>query len=871
MSKNFQGVCMTDTRSILASPTTQTVAIGAGVASAAFASAKFVQWGYESYKNKKRLESIKKINALHEKHLKNLTVRSTEEDDPVPLPPIYQASPEDPSKFSSITVNREIITSIVNRVAQYTDSAVGEFRQHITEAMGFINAFYNWRLQNDHIFHPRKENDTTSNVLCYMLLMISEHCYSFKGYEQDICYVRQLASFLLDFMSMKQGKDDVRFAKLEPAYKSLNNALDILEANVVKQTPDSLIKRLTTNSERAIKSLMKLYVKLLMSDKYWGHIDALTLANLAVGVIKPRETYKIFFHLYTHIDKEVRLPDLIYSDWIMQFASDYEDATSSDAQKTHQLFIDSDKYAAPEFFVSLKERKKRIEAQYKFQAGATSLANTESSRISRTEMSRMRESSKYTESSRFVNREGTKVNSKSILKKAKKELEKRKNEALKKAERSYKKDQIDLKKVDKFLELSPLLSVLKVEQIGEVTKAELTSRKQDYITKCTQLFSGHMELLDILISLHYYCSEFLSYIRKHGENSINKSQNTAYIFDLLKNLNELIKKAAHLHAKRVKELKKASIANVLVSSHHETIVAIEKEVEFVEKVITSSVTAVCNIHQPDLKNANPAVIIECQTNSLLAPFCKLYTGHKIKSNYTCEHTLSSESMEDNVSSISLSSNTSNTANSTPPHLSLDLTTPNSTPLLFNTPRLEGELAQGLLSPPLVQDNAYQVLDEVEEKINALSKDSDKNWREIGAYRKIHEDLYNLYQAGISMQKEKSHNRKDKADEIISLVVRIGNLTKDFVSLNKENRKHKAVTFSRNIHNEIENADFLDEHKSCLSQLGKYVKDAIKSLFCCVSSYQTKLTLFKTSSRVKADLIENHINDLQDAIMRSVKY
>jgi hypothetical protein len=316
---------------------------------------------WKIYKDEARLNVIQKINGVFDDHLKILTIQENNNDKPVKLPPIFKLadeseqteSPESSTstprqdkrkgyKYQSFVMSKELIRSIKNKKPQVNSVTMRKYIHHITEAINTMLDYHAQRITKN----SNKADDTTSNVICYILLMLSEHCLNFRGTEKDKEYVDRLGRFVNGFASLR-GQDSDRFKWLSIVYKSIRDAADELKEHLSVHYADDLNNQLISGCDDTIPALIRCYVKLVTPLSHWPYVETVPLQNLSSGIL--REKFESSY--FSRSDKSINMPDNMISKWAQRNASDLLLAQGErpKANPHQKLELKSNKFELKEF------------------------------------------------------------------------------------------------------------------------------------------------------------------------------------------------------------------------------------------------------------------------------------------------------------------------------------------------------------------------------------------------------------------------------------------------------------------------------------------------------------------------------------------
>jgi hypothetical protein len=290
---------------------------------------------YDKHKSKKNMDRIKKILELHKEFLVNISETGFDEHPSLPAPFVLDDN-EKPSSASALKLNAAIRRDLVKDKSINSDSFLIQYGRHIKNAKMHILGFYDARLNPDERsgFTKGYDEDITSNVLTYLLIMLSEHCTKFEGYQADMAYLGGLIKFINAFASLpregalssKDPRKRQRFERLKHACKELRKARKLLIDHSNSRTLKSYVDELMSASYKEfLPDLSNLFAKFIVPEKDWQHVDAAIPELIASGFVRPdyKNSHTIFHQ------SAIAIPDSIFKTWLQQITANYLDPEMS--------------------------------------------------------------------------------------------------------------------------------------------------------------------------------------------------------------------------------------------------------------------------------------------------------------------------------------------------------------------------------------------------------------------------------------------------------------------------------------------------------------------------------------------------------------
>ena len=762
---------------------------GAEVVAGAVVAFKLAQYAVHEYKEKKVLAQITYILGLYEKHLSALKARKLGDEDPVALPPPYSIPKGKQSPhYESVQASQAILKNIINKTPYFNNSKTDEFVTQVLNAMKIIEAYYEWRLEQPWYvrwFSSKTENDQTSQVLCYTLLMLSEHCVSFQGAKDEIYYVRQLSAFLLEFICQnekkskkfdpKQRKTTARYNKLIEAYKCLKNAGKILEKNERHREPDELICDLATQAKRYTSELIKLYIRFLIPNKLWGKIDSATLENIEAGLVKPEEKYKVLF--WTS-DPAITLPPLILTEWIRDVTRSYLKVTSPQTygkERGENLILEM-----PDYFEPLEDKIKRIHEKYKLQKEST-------------------------------HNRGAFAGIHTYF------VEKQEISACKK---QYKKNQEDFKELKKFFDNSPLFLLLLNNFDAEESKLSEEKRKALFYHRCVEVMLNMIKVMATETDILAHDIELQRFFKAEGENILHKqSIQRTHIFTILDRLNGILLRQYDHSINDCSDLNERAVANSPDDNVMQMLESLANNLLGAKSYMLKASNDVVMLNTPLEIKGDDKPHIDCQHMKFLEPFCDIATRNGIHTGFACKHHQPKTTPETERPTLALDTHNTDEGQQIEGR-------PNPRPTLVISSTTTDIEPDGLLTPsppdsPQAKEEKHAKLPAVDldtylEAISdQLTKINDASESEYNIYSGFYRDLEELKAKAEALAPE----RKYKAKVIHDVTLKLAQATFIFLSLpDKTKRDAGFNAYSRKVHPLLKNLT-LDDHTSGFGKLG----------------------------------------------------
>lgn len=265
--------------------------------------------------------AIEKINVLHQRHLEKILVKGHPNAKVLTLPPIFSKVSGEEKPQANVLLKMPIIEDLYNSKPIFSDPILRHYTHHVLTAMRQLADYYKRRIKKRMWFFQGNENDITSGVLSYLILMLSQHCVKFEGYNVDIAYLEAISDFVSDFASLEEGAHRERLEQLTEVTSALAKAKAILEHHRLSLSMEELIGQFQADSGRITEDLIRSYIKAIMPNDKWDDVDCANMEFFAARVVTPRYEYQN--RNIPWPTSEISLPKCLFSYWIQHAATDY--------------------------------------------------------------------------------------------------------------------------------------------------------------------------------------------------------------------------------------------------------------------------------------------------------------------------------------------------------------------------------------------------------------------------------------------------------------------------------------------------------------------------------------------------------------------
>jgi len=318
------------------------VVAAAAVVAAAIAAGKFIQHQYEEKELAKHKAEIDQINEIYKRHLEKISVTLDSPVIEIKLPPIFDAE-----FHPTVLLQRTALQSLYEDGLSSTyPNSLAPYGQSILKAMRLLTAYHERRLDSRRIGLMKGDvgeaHDTTSAVLSYCMLMLSQYCVNFKGDAYEIACLKAMTSFLSAFVSCNKYRECSE--QLAPVYVELDDALLFLEEHCLKLSMQDLIRQCRSDCDNFNDHMIRLCVQLIIPNEYWPQVPYLTLGDhdIAKKVVIPRYAFRDGNwenHIIRKLDvgySEVLLPNCMLSDWLCYLAQQYDSTFKKSPSPVHR-------------------------------------------------------------------------------------------------------------------------------------------------------------------------------------------------------------------------------------------------------------------------------------------------------------------------------------------------------------------------------------------------------------------------------------------------------------------------------------------------------------------------------------------------------
>jgi hypothetical protein len=247
---------------------------------------------YHKHQVKALTDDMKAVNKIYAETLCDMVVQGHSSVLKVSIPPIFifdDAKPDEPPK--SLSLNTEILKGLSDGYPT-PEASLQLYGEHIHNAMLALREFDYARLKLRGPGHKGKEDDLTSSVLAYLILMLSTHCYKFEGPALTLCYLDGLKKFVYRFGSFGgKGEKSDHYEHMSEVYKELTIAWTLLFQYSLSLSYTTILNELIPELTGRTNELLKCAVKLITPVEHWEMIEFLTVEKILDGLIKRKFNY----------------------------------------------------------------------------------------------------------------------------------------------------------------------------------------------------------------------------------------------------------------------------------------------------------------------------------------------------------------------------------------------------------------------------------------------------------------------------------------------------------------------------------------------------------------------------------------------------
>lgn len=293
---------------------------------------------YSHRKSGNRLDKIKKVLEFHRQYLTNISGLGLGFGESLTLPPPFELEPGSETKsvpvYKALKLTPQIRADMINDRSVNNDAFLLQYSRHIKAAKIHIQGLYDARLDSNErsILTRGREDDVTSGVLTYLLVMLNEHCTKFEGYLADIAILGGIIRFTNAFASLPRDtlleshdpKKRQRFERLKHACRELQQAKKLLMDHNNSRTLKSYVDELMSICDKdLIPTLSSIFAKFITPEESWQFIDTATTEQLVKGVV--RQEYRNTHQFFRLTQTAISMPDSIFKVWLQNITAYYDD------------------------------------------------------------------------------------------------------------------------------------------------------------------------------------------------------------------------------------------------------------------------------------------------------------------------------------------------------------------------------------------------------------------------------------------------------------------------------------------------------------------------------------------------------------------
>lgn len=319
--------------------------VSAGVVLAVSA-ALFTYAEFKSYQEKKHRDKVEKANAFYALHLKLIIVPNRGKIHG--FPPIFQLID---GKYQSMHFTPEQVRDIGSDVIHGTDIALSSYRESVRAAIKKLQEYYFARKEGGHV----KAHDVTAGVLSYLMHMLDTKCLNFLGYDYDIAYLDAIAKFINAYSSQANGEKSQHFSRLTPVYSHLLKAKQKLEKHKEVLSLQETVAQLKDSCASHSDKLIRMLVKMVVHDDDTDLANTVAHDELQEGILRQHYVRSEIKGIEVRSDKEIKIPDSIFQQWIKNLSEYYLKSLSIDLKEENKI------HSPNIFFVLLNKAKSFLE------------------------------------------------------------------------------------------------------------------------------------------------------------------------------------------------------------------------------------------------------------------------------------------------------------------------------------------------------------------------------------------------------------------------------------------------------------------------------------------------------------------------------
>lgn len=315
--------------------------VSAGVVLAVSA-ALFTYAEFKNYQEKKHKDKVEKANAFYALHLKQIVVPNRGKIHG--FPPIFQLID---GKYQSMHFTPEQVKDIGSDVIHGTDIALSSYRESVRAAIKKLQEYYFARKDGGKV----KANDVTAGVLSYLMHMLDTKCLNFLGYDYDIAYLDAIAKFINAYSSQANGEKSQHFSRLTPVYTHLLKAKQKLEKHKEVLSLQETVAQLKDSCVSHSDKLIRMLVKMVVHNDDTDLADTVAHDELQEGILRQHYVRSEIKGIEIRSDKEIKIPDSIFKEWIKNLSEYYLKSLSIDLKEENKIH-------SPNIFFTLLNKAK---------------------------------------------------------------------------------------------------------------------------------------------------------------------------------------------------------------------------------------------------------------------------------------------------------------------------------------------------------------------------------------------------------------------------------------------------------------------------------------------------------------------------------
>ncbi len=816
---------------------------------------------YNKYKSQKHLNKIKQVLKFHNEYLVDILDTGFPEHPSLP-PPFILDDKDNPASATALKLNEAIRRDLVKDKSINNDSFLNQYSRHIKNAKTHILGLYDVRLSKDERsqFTRGTAEDVTSSVLTYLLVMLSEHCTKFEGYQADIVYLEGIIRFITAYASIPRHsffessdpKKRQRFERLKLVCKELRKAKKLLLDHSNSRTLKSYVDELmSAASKDLIPELSSFFAKFIIAEEKWIHVDSATLELLAKGLI--RQEYKNSHTLLSQ--NEVDIPDSIFKHWLQMILAHYLNPKVSIKNtiglKAEDLVDIKPLFKIAKNFLTLKAPQPQADGSYETDSFIPVGFDKECRVVIAAQLPTVIDPFAF-----LIIKEGQAWRLYEVE-------EDRKLLELEIAE---------VKGLDTILE--KLSTVKKLERLSgrkkEAINAVLTAyRNLQQLKNRAQIFLDLAILLDQLTDLTIFCEKLSDFIRDMGEIYISNPHHCNFIFDSLQSLSADLHNRIGILLKALEKVEEEqdSVNDMLITKQLDLAMRLNAKLLAIREKVSSTTSGILdkhNLHNYRWGDPQAGGIIDYQSyeedqkkkavQEMLRATTKLVLKYKFETD-KYELSEARSRMEGRASS----------------YLSVIEDRTSFQAHRFRAASKEGTLdfqpvseAKESESKESEADYSMQKNQErldlgalftmLAARIATIKQEEKPDKRTAAAYEELADSLNEFDLDAKIMQKEKDPLQQLKAEKTQALISVLCERTLNFLNEERQSRMIKAKQFKADLKTELSAPHnyFLDEHRSVCDKILRAVTEL---LLCFVGvgfylAYQ-RGGLFRTSTRAAA--------------------